>query len=1453
MANYFGIDIGTTYITVFDREKNRVERIRHEGKIRQGLDEIFIGVKDNDYCTFTGKAGRDIVESMGCVPLEEAAAISCLLATSAWFGKDSGKIIDIGASSLTLYTVQDNRVVDIIQNTLCAAGTGLFLEEQAQRLQLDLEICGESMVEEPPVIASRCTVFAKSDLIHHQQEGRSIEEMWAGLCRSLVLSAVNTLFRGQEPKGKIMLMGGVSLNREVLRWFKRLFSRAQWILPHDSEAVAAKGASLAPGQQKKYLDMSPFKRRKTFKRMPPLLLKRSCYTPIITPVIDEFNNEVRIHRELSGIKDVILGLDIGSTSTKLAVLDAEARQPVVDIYGRTAGDPVGAAEKIFASFYGLLGDKEVQVQAFGTTGSGRKLVGHIFGADLIVNEISAHARGTVHFFPGVETIFEIGGQDAKFISLKNGFAADVNMNYVCAAGTGSFVEEQARKLGFSVDEIGDLTAGIAPPVTSDRCTVFMEQDLRTLLKEGFSREEALASVLYSVIQNYLNRVVGNRKVSESQIFFQGATARNRGLVAALENLLHVEVMVSPFCHVMGGIGAALMAQEHCVTLKSQFVGRQALGMEVVSRTEICNLCHNFCRINFISRSHGQEFSWGYQCGRDPEESFHREIPQYSLFRERQREFYINNTIQGKVKGSIPLVHALTDYSYHPLWVGFFHRLGYRVSISGMTDNRVRNYSSEISSADFCFPVKVALGHTIQALNKSNPIFLPYMIAEKKDLKTAHSFFCPYVESCASVVKSTLTRSGLAVERLISPVIDWRRPLREVAEELFQVLKSHLQVKRREVVQALKRAYRDWKHTIQLLEQKGNRVLEEVKNTGEPVFLLVGRPYNLYDRGLNLGIPEKIAAMGYRVIPIDMLSIDTASLAQGNYHNVFWKYGQRIMSVLQLAGQCDNIFPIYFSNFNCGPDSFLLSFAEEELRGKPLLILELDEHDSDGGYLTRIEAFIDVVQAYMKQQKGVSLMANLGESSRTNAPFYQLEHVAGVGDQGGKGIGNEGETLRQGKGKGKGKEFKRSRDGLELQGLRREREVKMPHVFTVGRKVKINGTVWIPPISQRGSRVYAASFRAFGFDCRRMEDEDQEALVLGKKYLRGGECLPMTLTLGNFLKHIRREDPRKRQILFMPTTEGPCRFGQYNLLERVVFHRLGYENVDILSPSSVNSYQGLPDGLRRQLAHATTASDVLYKMLTRVRPYERTRGDAEELFEKGLKQIEGVLERGERPLKVIRDIASRFAAVNISPEKKPLVGIVGEIYVRQNPFGNGNLIEIIEGSGGEAWLAPVHEWILYTAYLQSFAPNSKNLSLLKKGGSLVNHFYIFKTERNYYHAANEILHDRQEPHMKEVVAAGARYLPEAFEGEGILTIGRAVLFAQQGATMVVNAAPFGCMPGTLSSAILLEIKEKFSIPFLSLFYDGDIDVNDKVTALLKTIEIQDRKKQRTPTGYPSISA
>jgi predicted nucleotide-binding protein (sugar kinase/HSP70/actin superfamily) len=357
----------------------------------------------------------------------------------------------------------------------------------------------------------------------------------------------------------------------------------------------------------------------------------------------------------------------------------------------------------------------------------------------------------------------------------------------------------------------------------------------------------------------------------------------------------------------------------------------------------------------------------------------------------------------------------------------------------------------------------------------------------------------------------------------------------------------------------------------------------------------------------------------------------------------------------------------------------------------------------------------------------------------------------------------------------------------------------------------------------------------------LPSEDQVTLDLGKKVTRGSECLPTTVTIGGLLKYLQdKEKANENYAFFMPEAQGPCRFGQYRLLHRMILDREGYGDIPILSPSSMNSYQGLEESLRLALWRAMLISDILYKLGCRIRPYEVNPGETNQLLQERIHAFTRILEAKGNLKKELAITGQLFTAIKRHPDQKPLVGIVGEIYVRANHFSNSNVVKKIEELGGEAWLAPISEWILYTAAQQEFKAKGRGLSLdgaLLK--SILKNRYLVKEEHDFYSACGSILADRHEPKLTETLEEGKKFIPQEFEGETILTVGRASLFAKQGAALVVNCNPFGCMPGTISAALFKKLERELDIPFLNIFYEGVGDENKKIEVFLHNINFQPR--------------
>ncbi|HOC42720.1 MAG TPA: acyl-CoA dehydratase activase [Thermoanaerobaculales bacterium] len=1375
-----GIDAGSLFLKLatIDSAGRLVgsAALPHRGGVLQALREALPSLVDGRLlrAAVTGALAPVVEEALGVERVDDVRArIAGVLAAAG----GARNIIDVGGATATLIRLDEGgRLEGLSTNPLCAAGTGSFLDEQLSRLGLRYdEIEDIPVVEEPPRIASRCAVFARSDLVHHQQAGRSPAECWSGLCQGTVQALLSAVSKGRPITGPTVLIGGVALNPHVVRFLSARLGKGLRTIP-DGHLAAAVGAARVA---RSTVDPERLKARVAATRARParpsrtrraLRLERSVLQQVELEEErrDDAGNELRVTGLPRGCElPCFLGVDIGSTSCKAVMAGVDGRV-LCDVYRSTSGDPIAATRRLLAALADLAAARGVRfdVRGCGTTGSGRRMVGLVVGADAIVNEISCHVAGALHHDPRVETIFEIGGQDSKYMRVAGGRIVDASMNYVCAAGTGAFIEEQARKLGFAVDEIGRRVMGVVPPHTSERCTVFMEDDVKRLLREGFAREQAMAAVLYSVAQNYLNKVVAGRPRSSQRVFFQGATARNAGLVAAFEDLLGTEIVVTPYAHVMGAWGAALRARRAVGESggATRFRGLALAGRQIALTSERCGQCANACEIT-SARIEGERArpAWGSRCGREAGQP-RRESRGLRLV--RQRADLLERTGRVDLRDGAPTVavpRALTIHSHLPLWRRFLGELGFGLELTPPTDNLVRDLGCEVAGAEFCFPVKLALGHAVAAAERAgtSPVLIPHMISAAPSPCTSNAHFCPLVQAFPSLVKSALGLRGGGRARLLSPVVDLRWPRERQLRQLCRSVGAGLGGSSRQIRRAWLEGVAAQREFEAACAAAGARVLDEVAGGGEPAALVVGRPYTVYDPSASLGLVARIAESGRTVIPADCLPFDPAELGE-EYRNLFWHYPQRIIAALKRLAGRRGIVPIYLTSFNCGPDSFVVSYAESVNEGRPMLVLSLDEHDADAGYATRIEAFLDSVEG--------------GGEARTSAPAVRL----------------------------------RSEPACDFLGR----------------------TLWFPQMHYPGARLLAAAFRRFGYDARTLPLETPESHAVGRGLMTGGECLPAAATLGAFVSALREDgcDPA-RHALFMPTASGPCRFGQFAHRFRLVLDTLGWTEAAIMAPSSLNTYQGIPEALRRTMWRMMVGGDILLKARCKVAPYERNEGDADRVLSRRLERIEEAVASGGDDRRAWLEALEALAAVPTAGARRPLVGIVGEIYVRCNAFTNQNVVAAIERAGGEAWLTPTAEWILYTSYLQRWRADEDLRGLVFRGRSLVRNLFFKGVERELYRAARAWVGDREEPDISEVVDAGLQYLPLNFEGEAILTVGRAVRFARDGASLVVNCAPFGCMAGSASAALLQEVESRTGVPMVSLFYDGAGDLNRVLEAYI----------------------
>ncbi|MDD5382507.1 MAG: acyl-CoA dehydratase activase-related protein, partial [Candidatus Margulisbacteria bacterium] len=655
-----------------------------------------------------------------------------------------------------------------------------------------------------------------------------------------------------------------------------------------------------------------------------------------------------------------LGIDIGSISTNLVLLD-ENNKVIAKRYLMTAGRPIEAVKQGLAEIWEEVGD-QVEIGGVGTTGSGRHLIGELVGADIVKNEITAQAAAAIEIDPTVDTIFEIGGQDSKYISVENGAVVDFAMNKVCAAGTGSFLEEQAEKLGINIkEEFSSLAAQASSPAPlGDRCTVFIESELNNRLQKGASKADLSAGLAVAIVKNYLNKVVENRRIGNN-IFFQGGVAFNQAVIKAFGQVTGKKITVPPNHEVTGALGIALIVrQERNWEKKSRFKGFAVSQLDLQVKTFECKSCPNLCEVNMIEQDNEAPLFFGGRCEKweNKEPGSETQLP--DLFKEYNELIFARPTVKGGKTVGIP--RALFFFERFPFWDAFFSALGLEVVLSSPTNPKIVREASENSAAEACFPITLAHGHIMDLISptivgKQQPdfIFLPSLInMERTSPKFTENFNCPFVQALPY-----FARAGIEFPpgvKVLSPHLEPQRGRKYFQDQLIRLAKI-LGKNKNEALAAIGRAEIAYEEARERLKTRGQQILSWIEKEKIPALAIISRPYNGADPALNLDIPKKLKGLGILPIPIDFLPIDQSDIAD-EFPNMYWNYGQKILAAAKFVDQHPDLSAIHITNFRCGPDSFISHFIKETITAKPFLQIEVDEHASDTGVITRLEAFLD---------------------------------------------------------------------------------------------------------------------------------------------------------------------------------------------------------------------------------------------------------------------------------------------------------------------------------------------------------------------------------------------------------------------------------------------------------------------------------------------------------------
>ena len=1356
-----GLDIGSVSLSLVVIDNAGViihsQYLRHQGDpvgcALSSINEIVSKFGIIEKWGATGNGAAQLAKSTGIPFFNEFSAVTAAVSKLApgaktifEMGGQQAKYIHLSPAATSQFSTLD----DFAASGLCAAGTGSFLDQQAKRIGINIEDEFGALAlksTNPPHIAGRCSVFAKSDMIHHQQRGVPVHDIIAGLCYAVARNFKGSIAKSKKVDPPAVFVGGVASNPGVVRAFKDIFKLddSELIVPEWHKNAGAIGSAYLA----RAFEYSPEKFINQANMARSIFMSDMIRTEALSFSYPESKQYARTIREQAPRKDIkagYLGIDIGSLSTNVVLISRDC-QIISRRYLMTAGRPIEAVQQGLREINSEIAP-DFEVLGVATTGSGRYLIGELVGADLIRNEITAQATGGSHFVPDADTIFEIGGQDSKFISLENGVVVDFEMNRACAAGTGSFLEEQAERLAINIkSQFADMALGSTNPVAcGERCTVFMESDLVKYEQGGASKEDITAGLALAVVHNYLNKVVGRKKVG-NKILFQGGVAWNKSVVAAFEAVVGKEIAVPPHHDITGAVGAAILALRSGIE-KSNFKGFEVALRKIEQETFLCEDCANMCNITKIN-DNDRELFYGSRCEKyDADGGQKPTAPNSVTIRNRLFLSGAKGKYGRKLVAGLP--RALSNWEYLYLWRRFFAELGIRVVISRSSAGDIIRQGVESVGSETCFPVKVAHGHIID-LTKRKPdfIFIPSIVTgTEAPPQGSTNYYCPYIQAFPYIAISSIRE--LQMFDLVSPVIRFGEGAKAVSKELHVALRQY-GLKLPEIEKALEKSLDQFEEFKKDLIEKGREYLKNI-SVENPGILLIGRPYNSLDPGVSMDVARKLTDLGVTVIPMDM-----APLPPDDFKYIYWQSGRRILRAARLAKETPGLYPVYISNFGCGPDSFILHHFKQIMGDKPHLVLELDEHSADAGLITRCEAFLDSLPK--------------GEKAFPSPAI--AEHANG---------------------------FKRK--------------------------------ILIPYMCEH-AELFAAAMRHCGLDAEVLPETDARSLELGRKHTGGRECYPAALTTGDLLRELEKPgvDPSKIAF-FMPTAGGPCRFGQYSHLHKQILESLGYDNVPVYSPSSSDSYGNFPEtekSFRRLAWKGFVVADYMRKFLLRARPYEKIPGRANESFRQYLDMARDDIEQGGKRLGEIIEQAFNAGRDIIDNEisRRPKVGVIGEIYIRNNRFSNNSLLEKLESVGLEVELASFSEWIYFTT--EMFKRDSRRKNSWK---GMLN-----ATLKDYFQHKDEkwltrLIHDRLDGHIErpvgETLGHIEPYLPISVGGEAMPAMGKAIELINDGCSGIVNTLPFTCMPGNIITSISARIvREHDNFPWLNLAFEGVGGENDMV--------------------------
>jgi predicted CoA-substrate-specific enzyme activase len=1330
----------------------RVVRRHHEGNPRDVLaavlDELAPGASP---VLVTGRKFRELV-SLPSIAEPEASEWALPHVAR---GERFDALVSAGGETFMVYRLDRNRrISDVLAGNKCASGTGEFFLQQTRRMDLSLEravaLAGAGA---PYPVSGRCSVFCKSDCTHALNRGEPIEDVTAGLCEMIASKLFALVSR--IPHERVLVVGGTALNGAVIR---RLAERVPGVhVPEQAPYFEAFGAAVAARTKGEPLrtGVPLFARgRSSFTFLEPLRSAERLVT---------FGTLERV-RPSPGDR-CLLGLDVGSTTTKAVLLRPEDDKVLGSVYLRTNGNPVEASRSCYRSLLDGLGGVPVEVVGIGVTGSGRHIAGLYSLTDGVINEIIAHAAAAAFFDPAVDTILEIGGQDAKYTHLTSSVASDYAMNEACSAGTGSFLEESAwESFHLGAEEIAELAIQARrPPSFNDQCAAFISSDVKNAVHEGISREDILAGLVYSVCQNYINRVKGHRQVGE-RIFMQGGVCYDRAVPLAMAALLQKPIVVPPEPGLMGALGVALELKRRMalgLVEPGRFDLAALVAREVAHEApftcpggaEGCDLKCEIGRVRVEGRVHpfGGACSRYYELGRRRPEDAHGTADEADLVQVRTRLIYEKYAPARRADAGAPSIginRALLTHSVFPLYYNFFSALGCRVVVP----EGVNEAALDRQTTSLCHPAQLAIG-TFDRLTEANPdyFFMPQLrelYVPGGDDRQDFCATCIFSQGEPYWMSAVFKDRRLA-GRVLDPTLNFGKGYRS-QRRVFVEIARRLGFGGGRAAHAYEAAAGVQEAFEAELREVGAAALEALRRRPEAFATVIfGRPHNAFFDGTNKGVPRKLATRGHLAIPFDMLPLEAEELPEPFRGTMHWEIGQKLLKAARLVQRDPQLFGVYVTNFLCAIDSFLVQHVRRVMGSKPSLTLELDGHTADAGIDTRIDAFLDVVRNHRQ----------VGERAR---PAIRSDFVPSR-------LVPEGDEL------------------VFVDGRGGRTPLLDPSV-----------KVLLPSMGDLGTRALAAAFQRVGVNAVALPVADDEVRRLGRSVLTGKECIPLVVILGSFLKYLaHHRRPGEKVAIFMPKAHGYCRLGQYFVTTELLIRERRIPDAVPFYFAGEVGYTGMGTEFSLAAWKAIVISDVMDDVRNALRTLAVDPVAALEVFREEYDALMRILAgRLDRDLWMqLEESAGRLAGLPLRArlEDTPQVMINGEIFVRRDAWSNGGLSRALADRGFVARHASIHEWLFY------------NNHLIKKGVWRPEHglkgwieFFVsdavqLALERRIKRIlVRSGLYDPEEIDVSEYDRYSEHLISHRLTGEPGLSTGKLLKDGLDKYAGFINIGPFGCM-------------------------------------------------------------